>query len=160
MPFLAEAWTWMAENPMMVVLIAFVVYRVVSQSGPFPEAGGRVVSVHDEAEWQKLLEQAASGKKLLVADFYATWCPPCRSAAPVFGQLSTEFLGCDFVKVDVDSCAAVARREGIKAMPTFKIYEKQQCVQTIQGFQKNALVSALGERGAARTTADKAGKAS
>lgn len=78
-------------------------------------------------------------------------CPPCRSAAPVFGQLSTEFSECVFVKCDVDACAAVARREGITAMPTFKIYEDRQCVQTIQGFQKLDLVSALTERGASRT---------
>lgn len=142
-------WNFLSENAFIVVVAVFVVYRVMAKSGPFPETGGRVVSVHDEAEFDQLLDKADADNKLLVADFYATWCPPCRSAAPVFGQLSTEF-DCEFVKCDVDSCASISRREGITAMPTFKIYDSKKCVETIRGFQKTALISAICERGAAR----------
>lgn len=148
---ISAIWNFLSENAFIVVLAVFVVYRVMAQSGPFPETGGRVVSVHDEAEFDQLLDKAAAEKKLLVADFYATWCPPCRSAAPVYGQLSTEF-DCEFIKCDVDSCASVSRREGITAMPTFKIYDSKKCVETIRGFQKAALISAISARGAARMT--------
>lgn len=145
---------WVMDNPFLLLLALFVAYRVISQNGPFPEGGGRVVSVKDEDTWDSILAHGAEKKRLVVADFYATWCPPCRSAAPVFGKLSTEFLGCDFVKVDVDNAQKVARREQIKAMPTFKVYENNTCVATIQGFDKLALVTALKSRGAVRTAED------
>ena len=58
--------------------------------------GGRVSGVHSDADWD---EKVAKHKGLVCVDFYATWCPPCRSAAPVFGTLSTCYPGVEFVKV-------------------------------------------------------------
>lgn len=60
----------------------------------------------------------------VVVDFYADWCPPCRTIAPVFSKLADEHavpgqLG--FAKVNVDHVKDVAQLYGISAMPTFLV---------------------------------------
>ena len=71
-------------------------------------------------------------------DFYATWCPPCRSAVPVYARMSEAYhsRGVRFYKVDVDKNRDVSGGEGISAMPTFKVYIKGKCVGTQQGWSE------------------------
>ena len=49
--------------------------------------GHKVTSVKSIDDWKLLLKQ--NEDKLIIADFYATWCPPCRRASPIFGKIST-----------------------------------------------------------------------
>ncbi|RPA79589.1 thioredoxin-domain-containing protein [Ascobolus immersus RN42] len=59
---------------------------------------------------------------LVVVDFHATWCGPCKQIAPIFEQLASthEKKGrVAFVKVDTDACPEVARSYQVTAMPTF-----------------------------------------
>lgn len=94
--------------------------------------GGRVVAVHDAAEWTSALDGAAAAGELLVVDFTASWCPPCRRVAPICAQspahectrrsrappdaeLSERFPGVRFLKVDVDKARAVASAQGVSA---------------------------------------------
>ena len=49
--------------------------------------GNKVTSVHSMEEWKLLLKQ--NEDKLIVVDFYATWCPPCRRASPIYGKISS-----------------------------------------------------------------------
>jgi len=139
---------YLSENPMVAILLVFMVFQFAQKyfAGPFPEAGGRVSSIESLEAWEAVLK-----KDLVVADFYATWCPPCRTAAPIYGQLSLQYDAA-FVKVDVDKNRPIASKEGISAMPTFKLYKKGQCVNTIQGFNQQALTAALTEVGAPLAT--------
>ena len=43
---------------------------------PMPESGGTVFSVNDIQEWRNAIQTAHDEDRILVADFYATWCPP------------------------------------------------------------------------------------
>ena len=54
-----------------------------------------------QADFEKKLKDA--GSKLVVVDFYATWCGPCKLMLPIFDQLERQFKGpVVFLKVDVD----------------------------------------------------------
>lgn len=58
----------------------------------------------------------------VVVDFYADWCPPCRTIAPVFSQLADAHAvpgKLAFAKVNVDHVKDVAATYGVSAMPTF-----------------------------------------
>jgi thioredoxin 1 len=62
----------------------------------------------------------------VVVDFYADWCPPCRSIAPVFSKLADRHAlsgHLAFAKVNVDHVNDVAGRYGVSAMPTFVFFE-------------------------------------
>jgi len=59
----------------------------------------------------------------VLIDFWATWCGPCRVISPIFEKLSNEFDGVAFYKVDVDEQADISEEVGIRAMPTFFLFE-------------------------------------
>ncbi|VDM09095.1 unnamed protein product [Wuchereria bancrofti] len=75
---------------------------------------------NSDAEFHEFLANA--GAKPVIVDFYAIWCGPCRRIAPVFEQLSNQYLNVAFVKVDVDKAKDLSTLQGVTAMPTFIVY--------------------------------------
>lgn len=49
-------------------------------------------------------ELASHGSKLIVVDFYATWCGPCKAIAPKIAEFAVKYPHVVFLKVDVDKC--------------------------------------------------------
>jgi thioredoxin 1 len=73
-----------------------------------------VHQIEDLAEFKKLVINADSSK-LVVVDFWATWCGPCLFIAPVFEELSKEFSDVLFFKVDVDKNEETSAAQGIRS---------------------------------------------
>ncbi|RCN26990.1 thioredoxin, partial [Ancylostoma caninum] len=80
----------------------------------------RIFSLQDE--FDAILNE--SPDSLVVIDFYATWCGPCKIMGPKFLKLSNEFTSVVFVKVDVDESEDIVSRFDIKVMPTFIFMRK------------------------------------
>lgn len=85
------------------------------------------------------VELAAAGPKLVVVDFTATWCGPCKRIAPFFDELSTKYPKAVFLKVDVDQCQETAAANGVSAMPTFICFRNKTKIDKIQGADNKAL---------------------
>lgn len=82
----------------------------------------------------------------LIADFYATWCPPCKQIAPIYNQLSTQHTAAGkfaFVKVNVDEQRELAGQYGVTAMPTFLLFKDGKKVDEIRGADVRRLKSAI-----------------
>ncbi|KAL7471698.1 hypothetical protein ACHAXS_011996 [Conticribra weissflogii] len=88
-------------------------------------------------EWTELME--SSKEKLVVVDFTATWCPPCRMIGPIFEAMANEFPDALFVKVDVDAASDIAQQCGIRAMPTFQFYKNGAKVNEFSGASEQKL---------------------
>mmetsp|Transcript_18976 Transcript_18976/g.38460 ORF Transcript_18976/g.38460 Transcript_18976/m.38460 type:complete len:107 (-) Transcript_18976:554-874(-) len=98
--------------------------------------------VETEDEWNALMEESKS--RLIVIDFTASWCGPCRFVAPHFEKLAAEKPDVTFVKIDVDEADVLAQRCGIQAMPTFQFYRNGTKIAECRGAdinQLNALVA-------------------
>ncbi len=68
---------------------------------------------------EKAFDEALAQPGLLVADFWAEWCGPCKMLGPVIEQLAADFEGKAVVgKVNVDDEQELARRYGILSIPT------------------------------------------
>jgi thioredoxin 1 len=65
------------------------------------------------------LQLTNAGSKLVVVDFFATWCRPCKKISPGFADLHTVFPNVVYLKVDVDIASEVSNHYDIRAMPTF-----------------------------------------
>ena len=70
---------------------------------------------------------------LIVIDFFATWCGPCKQIAPAYHSLAMTMPICRFVTVDVDECDKLSQSLKVSSMPTFKIYRGTDCLFTIVG---------------------------
>ena len=78
-------------------------------------------------------EKIANG--VVLVDFFAVWCGPCKMIAPVLEQLSEKYAGkASIYKVDVDESMALAAKYGIQAVPRMILYKDAEPVQTHVGF--------------------------
>lgn len=62
--------------------------------------------------------QAVARPGVLLVDFWATWCPPCRQFGPIFEAASEQHDDIVFAKVDTDENQDLAGHLGISAVPT------------------------------------------
>jgi thioredoxin 1 len=63
-------------------------------------------------------------EQLVVVDFSATWCGPCRMLEPVLAQLEEQYAGSvNFVKVDIDVSGDLASKFGVVNVPTLVLFK-------------------------------------
>ncbi|KAK9524850.1 hypothetical protein VZT92_017215 [Zoarces viviparus] len=95
------------------------------------------------AEFKQMLKDA--GDKLVVVDFTATWCGPCKMIGPIFlAQVSKpENKNVVFMKVDVDEVGDVSSECKITSMPTFHFYKNGKKVDEFSGASEKTLLDKL-----------------
>ena len=83
--------------------------------------------------------------KLLVVDFFATWCGPCKKLSPTLDEVSEEFGDrVNIVKVDVDESEDLAMTYGIRSVPTVLFFKNGQQVDKFVGaLPKSEIVSKI-----------------
>ena len=73
-------------------------------------------------------------ERLIIADFWAPWCGPCRSMAPAFEEAARAFpLKVQFVKINTEEQQAIAGRFSIRSIPTIIAFKNNRIVDQISG---------------------------
>jgi len=91
---------------------------------------GNVIVIKSSDEFNKRIKQATG---LVVVDWSASWCGPCKRIMPTVAQYSVDFPDTLFLNVDVDDQADLAAKYDIRAMPTFMFFKNGQLHDKMQG---------------------------
>ncbi len=83
--------------------------------------------------------------KLVIVDFWATWCGPCRMLSPILDEVEGEMSDkITVVKVNVDDADEIAGRYRIMSIPTLLFFKGGQAVdKTVGAMPKNALIDKI-----------------
>lgn len=105
--------------------------------------GANTVTVTDASFSEKVLQS----DKLVLVDFWATWCGPCRTVAPVLEEIAAEHADTLTVaKLDVDQNPAAARDYRVLSVPTLILFKGGEPVKQIVGAKpKTALLKDLAD---------------
>ncbi|XP_071736473.1 thioredoxin H2-like [Rutidosis leptorrhynchoides] len=100
---------------------------------------GTVNSVHSLDNWKKRFQSSKASKHLMVIEFSADWCGPCKFIEPAVHDLAIEFSDVEFIKIDVDELPDVAKNFDVQAMPTFVLVKKGKELDRTIGVKKDEL---------------------
>ena len=94
--------------------------------------------------------EEATKSGVVLVDFFAAWCRPCRMQLPILEQLVPEFEGkAKIIKVDTDQAQSVAVRFGVQSIPTLVLLKNGEKIAQFVGVQqaetlRTALEKAIG----------------
>jgi len=101
--------------------------------------GANTVTVTD----QSFKDDVLASDKLVLVDFWATWCGPCRMVAPVLEEIGAEYADTlTIAKLDVDANPVTARDYQVLSIPTLILFKGGEPVKQIVGAKPKAALLA------------------
>ncbi|XP_043916979.1 thioredoxin-like [Protopterus annectens] len=97
----------------------------------------KVQVIKNQSQFDQALKDA--GSQLVVVDFSAEWCGPCKGIKPFYHELSEKYSEVVFLEVDVNDAEDVSVSCGISCMPTFYFYKDGVKVHEFSGANKEKL---------------------
>lgn len=88
-------------------------------------------------------EEVLEKEGVVLVDFFANWCGPCKMLTPVIHELAQETNGVNFVKVDVDENGKVAMDYEVQSIPTVMIFKNGELQERFAGFRPKAEISQI-----------------
>lgn len=96
-----------------------------------------------EVSSKQEFDAAIATDGLVVVDFFATWCGPCKMLAPMLDKFDAEYTNVTFIKVDVEKVGETAQEYSITSMPTILFFKGGKEIQKVIGVNPGALKQAL-----------------
>ncbi len=87
-----------------------------------------ITELHENGFFEFLREHP-----LVLVDFWANWCPPCKMMAPVLEQLDREVPDISVAKVDVDAYPGLSARYGVRSIPNMVIFKNGEPADRVIG---------------------------
>ncbi|THU68218.1 hypothetical protein C4D60_Mb08t01590 [Musa balbisiana] len=101
--------------------------------------GGNVHVINSKEGWDQKVSEANKDGKIVIANFSAGWCGPCRAMAPVYMELSEKYLSLMFLSIDVDELTEFSSSWDIHATPTFLFLKDGQLLDKLIGANRSDL---------------------
>lgn len=88
-----------------------------------------------------------AGERPVLADFYGTWCSPCKAMEPVVERLAERFAGrAEVVKINIDESRELAAEHSVRGVPTFLLFIGGRAVERVVGASGEQALTALVEQ--------------
>lgn len=88
-------------------------------------------------------DDTIAANKVVLVDFWANWCGPCKMLAPVLDQVAAEMPNVCIGKVDVDENQELAQRFGVASIPTLVYFKNGKVVDMSQGLTGKDAIKAV-----------------
>ena len=82
---------------------------------------------------QEFNEEVLKGKGVVLVDFFATWCGPCKALSPILDELAEKVKDAKIVKVDIDADSDLASEYRVMSVPTLKIFKDGEVKESLVG---------------------------
>ncbi len=92
------------------------------------------------------LESTILENDIVLIDFWADWCGPCKSFGPVYEKASEKHTDAVFAKVDTDAQQEIAAQFGIRSIPTLAIFREQMLLFNQAGALTESVLDQIVER--------------
>lgn len=86
-------------------------------------------------------------KGVVVVDFYAEWCGPCKIMAPAFEKAAHKLNNVKFAKLDVDKNHEIAQHYGVMSIPTTIVFKNGEAVDMRSGALSESEITKMAEKG-------------
>ena len=89
--------------------------------------------------------EVLDSKVLVVVDFWAPWCSPCKTIAPILEEIAENYGDkLKIIKINIDSNMLIAQRYNVKGIPTIMLFKNRKCIETKVGIiEKSQLISLI-----------------
>lgn len=102
-------------------------------------SGGNVHVITTRESWDEKISEANRASKIIVVNFSASWCGPCRQITPFYVEWSEKYPQLTFLTVDVDEIMEVSSMWDIRATPTFFFLKNGEQLDKLVGANKPEL---------------------
>lgn len=110
----------------LIVILFFVAKRKLSKIEQVPDSQ-KIITLTD----QNFANQTKN--KLILVDFWAPWCAPCRMMAPVLNELSNDLDKAFVGKLDVEKNQGIAAKHNVRSIPTLVVFKNGKEVDRFVG---------------------------
>ena len=94
------------------------------------------LSIIKRTKMKKSFNDIIDQKVPVLVDFYADWCAPCKSMAPILKQLKAELKdSISIIKINVDTNQALAAKYQVQGVPTFMVFKQGKQIWRQSGMQ-------------------------
>jgi thioredoxin 1 len=131
------SWRKILIAGVLVVATFVLIYGKNSKESVSNDLGSKEITLSDQ-NFEKVVLQS---EKLVMVDFWATWCGPCRMLAPTVAKISKDYEGKIIVgKLDVDQSINIARQYNISSIPTLMFFKNGKPVDMEMGVMPEEMI--------------------
>jgi thioredoxin 1 len=126
------------NRPLAVIVAVFLLFSVVScknntnEKAQTPKNNSIITSIDDVGQLNKIVE--ISNKRLLILEFYADWCPPCKDLAPILEKIAKEKSDTVAIyKIDIDRHRELSNSFRVTGIPHVAFVKNKENIFSLTG---------------------------
>ena len=134
-------------NPVGGILVGALLGGLIASSISFSSTAGPVSDKVIEVSSAEQFERILAENKVVLADFYADWCGPCRALKPTVHAVADEYSGrIAVVAINVDNNSELASKHGISSIPDVRLFSSGRQADQFIGVQPKSAYAEAVER--------------